>query len=318
MDNKAKTKLVLAVLFSVVFMAFLLSRVELEQFSLIADRVDVKGLIIAWIIFVVANIVRAVRFNKLDHTGNKLIHWWNITAFYNVTTATLPGGVGEAASAYVIKRYAKLNMLSALRILFLSRLMDLSAISGIFLIAAVQISGSNPYRNVALLISGILFLLSLIALIPASEQFIMRMLQKLPGNSALMQRMSEKMSGLIEIAEEQRTKNVFGMALFQSVVMMVVGVISIHLVLNSLGINFTIVQSAYCYGVYMVFQVVPVQGVAGIGTQAAWWALALNAVGYKSADLIALGFVLHGTFYVFIGAIGLTALFTSLVNRRCN
>ncbi len=199
-------------------------------------------------------------------------------------------------------------MLSALRILFLSRLLDLSAISGIFLIAAVQISGSNSYRNAALLISGILFLLSLIALIPASEQFIMRMLQRLPGNSALMKRMSEKMSGLIEIAEEQHSENVFGIALFQSVVMMVVGVISIHLVLNSLGINFTIVQSAYCYGVYMVFQIVPVQGVAGIGTQAAWWALALNASGYEAPDAIAMGFVLYSVFYIIVALIAFISM----------
>jgi hypothetical protein len=63
---------------------------------------------------------------------------------------------------------------------------------------------------------------------------------------------------------------------------------------------------------------VPVQGIAGIGTQPAWWALALNAAGYRSPDVIAFGIVLHGTFYVFIGAIGLSALFISLVSRKCN
>jgi hypothetical protein len=92
-------------------------------------------------------------------------------------------------------------------------------------------------------------------------------------------------------------------------------VILMHLILRSFGIDFTLSQSAYCFGVYAIFQIVPVQGIAGIGTQAAWFALALNAAGYRADDAIALGFVLHGTFYVFISSLGLFSLFVWFKGR---
>jgi hypothetical protein len=98
--------------------------------------------------------------------------------------------------------------------------------------------------------------------------------------------------------------------------MMIAGVVSVHLLLRSFGVDFSPLQSTYCYGVYMIFQIVPVQGIAGIGTQAAWWALALNAAGYHSNDLVALGFILHGSFYFFIAVIGLSALLLWLAGRK--
>ena len=119
------------------------------------------------------------------------------------------------------------NLLSALRILFLSRLLDLFAISAIFFFVAFQMSGSTPYRNVAIFVSGILFFVSIVALIPASEQFVMELLQRLPGKAALIQKTSDKLAELIEIAEEQRSINSFGITMVQSVLMMMAGCISI-------------------------------------------------------------------------------------------
>ena len=307
MDTKAKIKLVLAVLFSIGFMAFLVSRVELKQFSLIADRLDLKYLIAALVVFFLGNLVRTVRFIHLDHTNKTLSHWWSINAFYNFITATLPGGAGEAATAYLLKRISNFNFLGAFRILFLSRLMDLFAISALLFYAAIMISSTTAYREVAVLISGSLFFISLIALIPASEQFVMKLLQKLPWKNALVRKACEKLNGLIEIAEERQTAS-YLITLVQSMLNAMGGVFALHMLLWAFGIDFSLVQSFYCYGVFAVFQIIPVQGIAGIGTQAAWFALALNISGYQGPDVIALGIVLHGTFYVFIGIVGLSAM----------
>ncbi len=318
MDIKVKKKLLWAVLLSIVFMVFLIMRIDWQQFSLITERTNIKGLTVACGIFMFSNLLRAARFNKLDHMGGKLTHWWNITGFYNIITATLPGGAGEAATVYVLKRFSKFNMLSAFRILLLSRVMDLFALSALFFVSALFIGNLISYRETALWFSGGLLLLSSAALLRSSEQLILKLMQKLPVRGNLVQRIKEKISELIKITEEQHNKNAVGLMVVHSVIMMGTGVVSIHLVLISFGIDFTPLQSAYCYGIYMIFQIVPIQGFAGIGTQAAWWALALNAAGYSGSDAIALGMVLHGTFYVFIVIIGLTALILWLVSRISN
>jgi hypothetical protein len=316
MDIKVKKRLLLATLFSVCFMVFLLMKVDWSHFSLIAGRLEKKYILSSFCAFFFSSFIRTLRFQKLDHTGNKILQWWNINALYSVVTATLPGGAGEAATAYILKRASMFDILGAFRILLLSRLQDIFAISFLFFISACFISRGESYRDMAIWISGVLSLISLIAFLPPSEQFVLKLLKKLPGQNKIVLGVCEKLSELLAISVEQRSRKSYSITLFQSVVMIMAGIISIHLLLKSFGVDFTYVQSAYCYGVFMIFQVVPVQGIAGIGTKAAWWALALNAAGYHATDTIALGFFLHGTAYVFIAILGLSALLVRFVSRK--
>ena len=310
-----KKRLLWAALFSTGFTIILLFRVDWNHFSLIAGRLDIKELIAAYCVFLLGNLVRTFRFNKLDHIDKRLAHWWYINAFYNFITSTLPGGSGEAATAYVLKRFSQFNILSALRILFLSRLMDLFALSALFFITSIMIRSDPPYREAAIWLSGALFLISSITLLRSSEQFVIRLLQKLPGHSKFIKKASEKLSELIKISVEKRSDSSFGITLFQSVLMWFGGMVLLHLLLRSFGIDFTLVQSGYCFGVYAIFQVVPVQGIAGLGTQAAWWALALNAAGYHAPDAIAVGFILYGIYYFFIVSLGFLSLLFWLKGR---
>ncbi|MBI5739873.1 MAG: flippase-like domain-containing protein [Nitrospirae bacterium] len=316
MDIQVKKKLLWATSISAILMAFLLLKVDWEHFTLIAGRMNIKKLVAAFTVFLLGNLVRAFRFHKLDHTDNKLTHWWYINAFYNFITATLPGGSGEAATAYVLKQFSKFNIIGALRILFLSRLMDIFALSALFFIAAVIMPGNASYREASMWLSGAMFLISSITLLPSSEQFVMRLLQKMPGRGVLITRVREKLSELTKILEEQRGNLSFRITLFQSLLMWTGSIVLLHLVLLACGVDFTLFQSAYCFGVYAVFQIIPLQGIAGIGTQAAWFSLALSAAGYRAGDAIALGLVLHGIFYLFIASMGIFSLLAWLKGRR--
>jgi uncharacterized protein (TIRG00374 family) len=316
MDIKVKKKLLWAILISIGFTVFLLLRVDWNHFSLIAGRLNVKVLIAAYCVFLLGNLVRTFRFYKLDHMDKKLAYWWYISTFYNFITATLPGGLGEAATAYVLKKFSKFDILSALRILLLSRLMDMFALSALFFIAAIMVHNDTSYREAAIWLSGALFLLSSVTLLRSSEQFIMRLLQKLPGQSKFIKRISEKLSELIKISDEQSRNNTFGITLFQSVLMWIGAIVLLHLILRSFGIDFTLIQSAYCFGVYAIFQIIPVQGIAGIGTQAAWWAIALNVAGYNAQDAIAVGFILYGIFYLFVAVMGFFSMLLWIKGKK--
>lgn len=308
MDIKVKKSLLWAILFSVGFMVYLIWKVDWIHFTLIANRLSIKELLLAFVVFAIANFIRAIRFYKLDHIGNKLSHWWTMNQVYNFMTSTLPGGAGEAATAYLLKRFSAFNMLSAFRILLLSRLMDLFALSMLFFIATILISSDTPYREAAIWFSGAAFLISSVALLRSSEQIALKLIQRLPGKNKIVQKVCEKLTELLKITEEQRSNNLFGIALFLSVLMTFIGIVSMHVILRSFGVEFSLEQSFYCYGVYAIFQVIPVQGIAGLGTQAAWWTLALNATGYNAPESIATGFVLYATYYVFVTLLVLFSL----------
>jgi uncharacterized membrane protein YbhN (UPF0104 family) len=310
-------KLLWAFFLSVSFMAILLYGVDWTHFPSIAEKIKINTLIAAFGALLLANIIRSWRFYTLDHFANKkYTSWLIINKVYNYLTATLPGGVGEAATAYLIKRHSFFNMISAFRLLLLSRVMDLTGISTLLLFSVVQLEQIGKYNEMILWFSGILLLVSFAAVIPTTERYFLDLVRRLPGRNLLMQRVRERMKELSEISEEHRGRKTLGITLIQSVLIMAVTAVSLHFILLSVEAGVTILQSFYCFTVYAVLQMIPLQGIAGVGTQPARWVVALNLAGYKTNDVVALGIVLHGTMYIFISIMGILALLIWLVARK--
>lgn len=317
MNSGMTKKLLWAVFLSLSFMALLLYGVDWTHFSSIVDRLKINVLFAAFGALLLANLVRSWRFYMLDHSKkNKFTSWLIINKLYNWLTATLPGGVGEVATVYLIKRYSFFNMLSAFRILLLSRVMDLTAVSALLLFAAIQVKGDGYYHETILWIAIVLLFISIASVIPASERFILKLMKKLPGQSRLMKSAREKMNELSVISEEHSGRNILGITLIQSALVIIAVATSLHLILISCDTGFTLMQSFYCYTLYAVLQIIPIQGIAGIGTQPARWAVALNMAGYKAHDVVALSIILHVTLYVFISIMGLSALLIWQISRK--
>lgn len=316
MDIQIKKKLLWATSLSVVIMGILLFKVDFDQFSAISNRINIRDLLLAFLFLFLAHFVRARRFQTLDHIGNKLSYWWIMNQVYNVITFTLPGGPGEAAAAYVLKKFSKFSILSAFRIFLLTRFMELSGLAVLLLLTALLIDTTALYRTVALWSSGVVLISSIIVTHPKCERFIMRLLQKIPIKGRLMNRAYEKLEDLAKISEECFSGAVFGVAMLQSVLVISGIALSTHFMLQALGTGFTLIQSLYCVGIYGLFQVVPVHGVAGIGTQTTWWSLALTVAGYQASEAIAMGIILHGALYVLNALLGFLAVLYWLMIRR--
>jgi uncharacterized protein (TIRG00374 family) len=317
MESGTIKKLLWALLLSVTFMTILLYGVDWTHFFLIAEKLEVNKLIVAFGVLLLANMARSWRFYTLDHfTKKKYTPWVIINKVYNYLTATLPGGVGEATTAYLIKRYSLFDMVSAFRILLLSRVMDLTAISALLLFSAVQIEHIGTYNEMVVWFSGVLLLVSIAAVVPATERYALDLARRMPGQHRVMQRVREKIRELTEISEEHGKKKTLGITLFQSMLVITGTAVSVHFILLSFEAGLTVMQSFYCFAVYAVLQLIPLQGIAGVGTQPARWLVALNLAGYEASDVVALSIVLHGTLYVFITIMGMTALSIWLVHRK--
>lgn len=248
-------------------MLFLLHKVDWADFRSIGERLVIKNLVIAFAALLISNLIRSYRFLILDHTNNKYTPWLIMNNIYNFLTATLPGGIGEAATAYLLRRYLLFDMLSALRILLISRIMDVVALSMLLLFVAIWANGNIYHSEMAIWFSGIVLLLSLTAMIPVTEHFVLRLMQKLPGKNRIMNKTREKLSELLEISEEYQSRNVSMITVVQSVVMFAITALSLHYILLSFKSNFTVFQSFYCYLLYTFFQMIP-SGVCGSGNAA--------------------------------------------------
>jgi hypothetical protein len=316
MEKQIKKRLLWALLMSAAFTAFLVLKVEWSHFSMIAGRFVFSNIIFAFVLLFLSNIVRTLRFHKIDHAGNKLSHWWVMNQVYNFMTATLPGGAGEASTVFLLKKFSSFNIVSGIRILFLTRLMDLAGLSIVLFFASTQMVRITPYRDFAILISAIVFILSIVATHPKMERLIIHWMQKIPVQGRIIDKIRARFGEINHISEIHASGALFRITTIQSIIMIFIAALSVHYVLRALGTDFSYVQSFYCFGVYALFQIIPVQGVAGIGTQAAWWSIALSVSGYSAPDAIALGIVLHGTFYAFIALMGVSGILIVPVIRK--
>jgi len=255
-----------------------------------------------------ANIVRALRFRHLDPLRQKFGSWWVMGQAYNLMTATFPGGTGEMATAYLLKRFYKFDWLGGIKILVVTRVMDLAALTGLFLSSAFVVQQVHNLTISAIVISAVLFVLSVIMLIPPCQRLFVEGLRRIYPKRAWF---SAKVFGLAQrISEGARSRGVFAAFVSGSytLIMQLLAIFSTYLVLLGLRANLTFFETIFCFGIYVLFQLVPVQGFAGLGTQAAWWAIALSLAGYTGGNTVALGFVLYATFYVFIAMLCLLAI----------
>jgi len=165
-------------------------------------------------------------------------------------------------------------------------------------------------------LSGILLTVSVLALIPKTEHLILGLMQKLPGRSRIMIKAKEKLTELTKVTEMHHSARSAIVTLGYSLLFISCVGVSLHFILRAYDVEFTKMQSFYCYTVYAILQLIPVQGIAGIGTQPARWVVALHMAGYKGPETVALSIVIHGTFYVFISIMGVTALLIWFMSRK--
>lgn len=308
MDNKIKKRLLWAGFWSIVIMAVLLIKVDWEQFSAVVERITFINLLYSFLLLLLANFIRTLRFRKMDHLNDKLSQWWIMNQIYNFMTATLPGGAGEIVTVYLLNKFSSFNILIALRMLLLSRLMDLAGLAIVLCIAAYHMKEITPYRGIVIWVSGAVFLAAIIFTHPKTERMLLKLLEKFSIKGRFMNKVFEKLEELSNVSEEALKNGIFKVVIAQSVLLILFAALSVHFVLVSFGTGFQLVQSFYCFGIYALFQIVPVQGLAGIGTQAAWWSISLKISGYDSPDIIAMGILLHATFYILIAVMGLTGM----------
>lgn len=310
-------KLAFTVIIALLFLSFIIWKIDWSTIDQIFRNINISLLVFGFLILFIANFIRSIRFSTLDLHGHSVARWWIITQLYNAITATLPGGAGEAVTIYTLKQTSLMNISGSIRILLLTRLMDLSSLSALFLFVSFQFNTIKPHQQTACFISSTIFLITMIMLTPKTEKSLLKITTKVLSNKfRFVRKIRNSIVDLITNIELNKKKNAYYISLLLSGILIVCAALSVHIILRSIGVNFNWQESFYCLGVYALFQLIPIQGIAGLGTQAAWWAFALKAAGYTGNDTLTLGVILYVVFYIFILILSLLALIYWIVSTQ--
>jgi len=304
-----------ATLIALVFAALLARDTGLAEIAQRLRELPPHALLLAALWLALAGFVRALRLRLLLSSAIGVGQAYAFHQIYNVVTAMVPTGLGEAASAWLLRRTLRVPLHLGLVALLVGRFLDLFVLLCLFL--AVVLGGATR------LASG------LEALIPAAAGIALVMLVLGAGHvasrgrlAALLERWATQVRpdgrlrilarrGLRVLAESLHLLPRGGQAALLVLLTLVTQLVSLgalHALLEGAHLELGYAAAIVCFVVYILLRMLPIQGVGGIGTTAAWWALALRALGIAPDESVTVGAVLYVAFTVLLVFLCLTAL----------
>lgn len=311
-----------AVALSLIFAYALATRIHLSDLAALLKHVNPVWLGAGVVTLGVANFARAARFHLLDGQRHSLARWWVTTQVYNLATSTLPGGLGELVTAVLFRRVSVGGWAGAFRLLIVARLLDLVTLLGLFVAAmwALGLAWTTPIGWVSCSTAALLGLVALALLVPRTQVLALKtllrlapLLSRLPLASrrqSLVTKAQSTLETLIAATGTTSRRAWLGIAAW-SVVMGIVSASIVMVVLHGFGGRLSLVASCASYGLYVLLQLIPLQGIAGVGTQSARWAVALALVGIgvqeATVDSVALYLCLYAIVALWAACAGAVA-----------
>jgi hypothetical protein len=258
---------------------------------------------------------RARRLQKLLPPGPTLRQSYALHQIHNLVTAVAPPGAGELAAAWLIRRVAGLSLPATATALLLGRALDLGALLALFVAVLatrqVELVAGAPALGTAA--AALAF--GLTALGAAHVAFP----ERLPGwLDALARRIESSArpraavqralaSGAAALRALPRGAGVISLLLL-TLATQLTSLRALEVLLDGAGVPATLAYATAAFVVYVLLRLLPVQGIAGVGTSAAWWAVALGLLGVQAEEAAAVGALLYVAFLAILVLLCLTAL----------
>lgn len=308
---------------TLVFAALLGRETSTSEIVARLRAVPLGALLWALLALAAAGVARALRLQALLPQRLALVDAYAFMQVYNVVTATVPTGLGEAASAWLMRRALNVPLHLGLVALFVGRFLDLLVLLGLFL--GVVLGGFVPLGEgrgpVIAAAAGLLALLAAVALVHSigRDRVAARLEALARGIVPDVGARRTVRRGLLLACESLRLLPQGGRALrllFLTLVMQLVSLGALHALLGGAGLPVGFATALVCFVIYVLLRMLPFQGIAGIGTTAAWWAIALSMLGVPTREAATLGAVLYVAFYVLLVVLCVLCLPILLVRRQ--
>lgn len=224
--------------------------------------------------------------------------WFGPVAAYSMTCSVFPGGSGELLLPLYLEPYGVttgtgLGMAAGGRVLDLGWGLVLAVVLGIWLIPAAR------WGTMGLVLAGVAGLLAAAWLALRYAQPVVSRLSRVSWGKKIAVALEDGVKVF-------RTMSIRRWA-WLSVVTLAIKLSSaaFYFVLaRGMGFHVGFLALTVAMVFYSLFMVIPVQGIAGIGTVDAWWVVALTLVGIPLPSAIVLALTFHVVNLIYISALG--------------
>ena len=316
--DKRNQGLIMAVVITVVLLYLTLSQIKPADIINTLKSIEPIYLIIGFLTYIFCNTLRAIRFYVLLNKRIKIRSLFNIVCVYNMVNNMAPMRAGELSYVYMLKKLHNKNAAIGASTLIVARILDFAAICSLFLvsswIAAKQIEGLRFASILTSLLIIACFLL-LIMLLRCRENFLDPFtcsLDKLGlGNNARIKYIILKLREIMQAMEDMRNIKTAIFALITSFFIWIANFSVVFLVIKGMHfdmpLHIVIMGSTFT----VLSTLLPIYGIAGLGTSQGLWTVILVPLGIPLNDAIISAFgyyIIQMAYYLTLGIYGLISI----------
>ncbi|MEA3337016.1 MAG: lysylphosphatidylglycerol synthase transmembrane domain-containing protein [Chloroflexota bacterium] len=319
------TRLLAAMAMSAILVALLSRQTSLGEIAVVLASSDRRLILLGFAIYAVANWFKGLRFRLATSTDRPVtrLDVYETTCLYNMATGLLPFGAGEISYPYLMRRWHDVGISQSTPALVVTRLFDLIMVSLIFLVSALVIRQQLAMSSQLIFVALVVLAAAIVALIlaPWMGDRLLKILESLHtrwsperlrqgGNRVLA-------AGHRFIDNLRQISNIGQVAAigFYSFLIWGISYLVFLVVIQALGYDFNYWMAAFCASLALMTNLLPIQGIAGLGVREVGWILGLTALGFSTAEATTLAFSIHAVTLSYLILLGLLAGLTSTVRR---
>ena len=319
--NKA---LIMAATVTIVLLYLLLSHIEPYDIVTTLEGIDLVYLVAGFIIYIFCNVFRALRFHILLDKEIKIADLFDIVCIYNMVNNLAPLRAGELSYIYMLKKLHNKNAVIGVSTLIVSRLFDFVAIGSLFMVSAWMVSDRmEGFKSATILVSlfMIFCFLLLLTLFHGGEMFLDLLTRALIrmgfGKNKSAAYFTLKLRETVRAMEKMRNTRITILAIVSSFLIWITNFSVVYLVIK--GMHFDIPMQIIVVGstFTVLSTLLPVYGIAGLGTSQGLWTLVFLPLGIplNQAIISAFGYyIVQMTYYLILGVYGMVRI--KLTNQK--
>jgi glycosyltransferase 2 family protein len=315
--------IILTILITIVLLTLLFTQVQLVDLITTIENINPVFLLIGFILYTCSYIFRAWRFHLLLNKEVSIKDLFNIGCVHNMMNSLLPVRTGELSYIYLLKKVNSRTTGEGIASLLVARIFDFIAITLLFFISflfAQELLTELVQIIWILLIFLLCMVFLLLMVIYAKEpvrllKIILKItwLEKFSFSNYIMKIFEESNKSI----EKIHTKNLFIQVLLLSLTVWFLNDLIVFFLLKGMDINLPLQIVVLGATFSLLSMIIPIQGIAGFGTQEGFWVFAFAPLGLPLDKAISTGFVFHIViimYFLILGAVGIFSLRSKIFN----
>ena len=316
--NKKNQALITAATVTAVLLYLLLSQIDPRQIISTIKGIDACCLVGGFILYLLCNIFRALRFHLLLNREITLFALFNLVCIYNMMNNLAPMRAGELSYIYMLRKLHNKNAITGASTLLLSRILDFIAIGTLFLVSAWMIGDRLGGMKSALIPISLFMLFCFILLLMlfyGGEWLISSFSCSLEwvglSRNATAIDLISNLKEAVQSTQKLRNAKIAILTLAASFLIWAANFSVVFLVIR--GMYFDIPMPIIVMGstFTVLSTLLPIYGIAGLGTSQGLWTLVFLPLGIPldQAIISAFGYyIVQMIYYLLLGFYGLAMI----------